>query len=383
MRLQTCYKTTSTGAIQEWTVEVEGNKYRTHSGQKDGKIVTSEWTTCEGKNIGKANETSPEAQAMAEATAKRDKKLKTDYVESLALLGDNEVAYVEPMLAKSFKDRKDKIKYNVGVQCKYNGVRCVATRHGLFSRKGERYVSVPHILESLQEFFKQYPDAVLDGELFNYDLRKKLNELVSLCRKSKNVTEEELAQSKKIVQYHVYDGYNFDKITKQSFYLDRSDAISRNLKNNPYYRFVKTNIAVNEEQVYAIYQNYTDDGHEGAIVRALDAPYENKRSANLLKIKPTDDAEFLILDVEEGKGNRSGMAGRVILQMNDGSGRTFASNLKGDESQFAEVLQNKQNYIGKTATIFYNGFTGKGIPNSAQFDCNNYMHDKTSKKVSK
>ena len=64
------------------------------------------------------------------------------------------------------------------------------------------------------------------------------------------------------------------------------------------------------------------------------------------------------------------MAGKVIIKMPDG--RTLGAGLKGNTDQFEEVLRNKQNYIGQKVTIYYNGFTGKGLPNYAQFDCNNY-----------
>ena len=61
--MEPIYKATKAGKIQEWRIEVEGNKYRTISGQTDGQKVTSEWTVCAGKNIGRSNETTPEEQA--------------------------------------------------------------------------------------------------------------------------------------------------------------------------------------------------------------------------------------------------------------------------------------------------------------------------------
>lgn len=45
-------------------------------------------------------------------------------------------------------------------------MRCVATKNGLFTRKGEKYISVPHIEEALKPFFDKHPESVLDGELF-------------------------------------------------------------------------------------------------------------------------------------------------------------------------------------------------------------------------
>lgn len=83
MLLRKIYKKTNTDKIQEWQIEVDGNKYRIITGQKGGKKIISEWTICYGKNIGKINETTPEQQTLSEAIALRTKKLNADYVEEI------------------------------------------------------------------------------------------------------------------------------------------------------------------------------------------------------------------------------------------------------------------------------------------------------------
>ena len=74
MKLPMLFARTNTGAIQTWTIEVDGNKFRTHYGQIDGAIQTTEWTLCDGKNTGKKNATSNEDQAVKEAKATWKKK---------------------------------------------------------------------------------------------------------------------------------------------------------------------------------------------------------------------------------------------------------------------------------------------------------------------
>jgi hypothetical protein len=49
------FKASVHGKINKWTVEVKDNKFRTISGYSDGIQTFSEWTICEGKNIGKKN----------------------------------------------------------------------------------------------------------------------------------------------------------------------------------------------------------------------------------------------------------------------------------------------------------------------------------------
>ena len=59
MFLPMLYKKRSDGGTQEWHIEVEGNAFRVTSGKQDGKKVTAKWTYCQGKNLGKAAQSSP------------------------------------------------------------------------------------------------------------------------------------------------------------------------------------------------------------------------------------------------------------------------------------------------------------------------------------
>ena len=54
MKLTTLYKRQeSLNKIQEYSLEVIDNGYRSTSGYTDGVKTTSEWNYCNGKNIGK------------------------------------------------------------------------------------------------------------------------------------------------------------------------------------------------------------------------------------------------------------------------------------------------------------------------------------------
>ena len=160
--MQTLVKRRSDGGIQEWSIEVVDNAFRVTSGKQGGKQKVNEWTYCNGKNKGRSNETTDEEQAQAEAKAKWDKKLAGEY----ALSGDtvDSLGCVKPMLAKDWNDYGDKVEFPVYAQPKLDGIRCIATKDGLKTRTGKDIVAVPHIFESLQEFFDEHPDVVLDGE---------------------------------------------------------------------------------------------------------------------------------------------------------------------------------------------------------------------------
>lgn len=363
---KTLYSKTSTGATQIWRLEQEASKYRAVSGQLNGQLVIHDWTICEGKNLGKANETTPENQCTKEVEALYKKKLKADYFEDIEDI--DKVRFVAPMLAKNFNDYKEKLSYPLGIQCKFNGSRCVITKDGAFTRKGERYLTIQHITDGLKWVFDKYPDAVLDGELFNYDLREKLNELMSLVRRTVHITQEDLDNSKKMVRFYCYDGYNFG-IGKEDGYAYRKAVIDKIFKNEYasglVVKYVDTWVVNSEKELNERYNLLLEDKQEGGIIRVLNAPYENKRSKYLLKLKNVDDAEFTITGISEGSGNWAGKA--KIVHLKEGFDATF----KGTMEQAIECLKEKDKWIGKKVTICYNGKTAFGVPNFAQFEYSN------------
>ena len=353
MKLDTIYKKTKTGATQEWTIEVVGNKYRTHSGQVGGAITTNEWTVVYGKNVGKANGTTDKEQCMKEAVAKRTKKLESGYFEDVNNI--NEQQYFEPMLADKWEDRKDKIEYPIYSQPKLDGIRCIVTKDGMWSRNGKPIISAPHIKESLNDVFKHYPNLILDGELYADKFANDFNAIVSLVKKTKPTTDD-LKQSAKYIEYHVYDIPSVDDVfSVRGIDLDKLmldfnfDCVKR----------VETHVVNNEDEVVQWYEDYIERGYEGQMLRT-DGKYENKRSKNLLKHKSFIDEEFTIIDIVEGEGNRTGTAGYFVFETAEG--KPFKSNVKGTWEETAKMLKDRKKLIGKEATVKYFNLTPDGIP---------------------
>ena len=354
MKLQTIYKKTKTGATQEWSIEVEGNKYRTQSGQVGGVISTNEWTVCFGKNVGRANATTDDEQALAEAVAKRTKKLESGYFEDINNI--NEQQYFEPMLASKWEDSKDKITYPIFSQPKLDGIRCIVTKDGMFSRNGKAIISAPHIFESLKPLFETNPQLIFDGELYADKFANDFNKIVSLVKRTKP-TVEDLAEIKKNIQYWIYDLPNEDdtfEIRSQALY----DLFMEWSYFNSHCINVDTDVCRSEKEVMELYEGYVEKGYEGQILR-LNGPYENKRSKFLLKHKSFQDSEFPILDICEGEGNKTGQVGYMVFEI---EGKRFKSNVKCSWEEGAEILKSKSKLIGKSATIQYFNLTPDGIP---------------------
>ena len=355
MKLETIYKATNSGKTQEWTIEVVGNKYRTISGQTDGKKITNEWTVVYGKNEGRANATTDKEQCMKEAIAKRTKKLESGYFEDMKNIYMEQ--YFEPMLAAKWEDYKDKIQYPIYSQAKLDGIRCIVTKDGMFSRNGKAIISAPHIFDSVKPLFETNPDLIFDGELYADKFANDFNKIVSLVKKTKP-TADDLKESKELIEYHIYDLPSSDKNFIHRIY-DLAILFETRRELHPHCRIVETYKVTSEDVVTELYEKYIEEGYEGQMLR-LDGKYENKRSKNLLKHKSFVDEEYTILDICEGEGNRTGTAGYMVFETAEG--KPFKSNVKGTWDETAEMLKNKKQLIGKQATIKYFNLTPDGIP---------------------
>jgi DNA ligase-1 len=264
------------------------------------------------------------------------------------------------MLASKY-DPKKHTDFPYYSQPKLDGIRCLVSKDGMQSRNGKPIISAPHILEALQPFFEEYPDVVLDGELYNHDLKHDFEKIVSLVRKTKP-TAEDLEESKELVQYHIYDCIMDESYEKRlSFILTELTkffpAASIFVPGTPKWNIelVPTNPIYIEESLDLFLQRYLESGYEGLMLRVPDSPYEGKRSKFLIKHKEFEDEEFEIVSIEEGKGNWAGAAKRIEIRLKDGT--TQFSGVRGSLDSLAEVLYNANDYIGTEVTVRYQNKT--------------------------
>lgn len=348
----TLYSFDSKGKIRVWFMEVEDNKHRSISGLEDGKKVISTWNDCLPMNVGKANETASEQQAILEVEALYRKKTDRDWSKQKPTnVADKKF---KPMLAEKYEDHK--ITFPVASQPKFDGFRCIANKDGLWTRNGKPYKSVPHIWKAIEHLFVADSYLILDGELYNHKLKEDFNKIASLVKQLKP-TEKDLHDSEQLVQYHVYDYYsdkneNFDERYKNIFKLIdiRKECLC----------IAQTIIAFGQNELNLDYAHYLEQGYEGQMIRDLKSTYQQKRTKYLLKRKEFVDEEFRIVDVVEGVGNWSGMAKSIILVKKDST--QFSSGIRGNQDEMKQMLIDKHKYIAKLATVRYQNLTPDGIP---------------------
>jgi len=238
----------------------------------------------------------------------------------------------------------------VFMQPKLDGVRCIIQLNDegkvyAYSRTGKPWLNIEHILQDLKPWFDQNPDVILDGELYNHDLRDDFNKIISLVRKTKP-TDLDRSEAAKLVQFHCYDYANgFDSYGIRMNNLATSDMYSYCV------RYVHATV-VTENQTSIQHQCNLDEGYEGSILR-LDKPYQRKRSYNLQKFKDFHDTEATIVGYVPGKGKRTGTLGKFLMIDDDGVEFGCPPGKGYNYKMLANILDNVSEYIGKRATFTY------------------------------
>lgn len=385
--LPTLYKKTNTGAIQFWTISVEEKQVERPIGTMIagniktiyGQVGTDSPQTTEdlilhGKNPGKKNETTPLQQAIKEAQAKWEKQKKKGYVETQEAAQNDELDELieggeEPMLAEAYMDviydqrpgfennpptylltkESKKIKFPTFTQPKLDGIRCIAIIKGgevtLWSRTRKPINSVPHIVQELEAAFENM-DIILDGELYNHEMKSDFEKIVSLVR------QKEPGEGHEMVQYHVYDMISGDT------FKHRYAQLHRIFRMFEFYslHLVPSAVAQTAEQVIEHFERNVKQGYEGAMLRNVDSDYVHKRSMDLQKMKPFIDDDFPIIGVTEGRGK---MAGLAIFTCQAKNGNPFEVKLKGELESLRPYLTNEDLWKGKKLTVRYFGLTNK------------------------
>ena len=270
----------------------------------------------------------------------------------------------KPMLAQPVGDysriTKEEWQGGLYVQPKLDGVRCLiqySVWHAqekpkviAYSRTGKEWKNIDHILEQLHPFFDKYPNVVLDGELYNHNLKNDFEKIISLVRKTKP-TDKDRVESAEKVQFHCYDWVN-----KSLDFEDRNYFIQKHFAYNatfmPKIKTLQYGLVFNTEEVEVQHDLQKAAGYEGSILRK-NAPYECKRSWTLMKVKDFSDAEATIIGFEEGKGKRAGHLGKFIMRDDEGVEFGCPPGKGYNYKDMKNLLFRAPHYIGARATFTY------------------------------
>ena len=271
---------------------------------------------------------------------------------------------IKAMLAHKYNE--DKADYPAFIQPKLDGVRCLFTAKGAFSRANNQFMNVEHIEQALKPFFAKNPTAILDGELYNHGLKDDFEKIISLVKKKKP-TDIDKAEAAQLVQYHMYDVASMTIAT----YVDRNLFILSESSFRPHscLQITKTQLATDFDDAQKFHANNLKLGYEGSIYRTPSGKYKGTRSWDLMKFKDFHDAEATIIDFVPGKGKREGTLGKFIMRDHEGVEFGCPPGKGYDYNALAEMLENATQYIGQWATFTYFERTKAGSYRHPHYKC--------------
>ena len=364
MNLPTLYGKSTNGKIKEWNISVlqmgDGTCFiETKHGYEDGKKQLDQRFVGEGKNIGRANETTVYEQACSEARSAHSRKKDSGYVEDKNNIPSESDGMFLPMLAHRYDKHSAKITYPCWIQPKLDGVRMLARKDNgvvtMWSRKG-KVIDIPDKINA------QLCDMLdngqcTDGELYVHGWT--FQRIISAVKKKRDDTD--------LLEYHIYDSPHptlrfEDRMVRNwiaggmSFpkHCQSWSIIGNNIK------FVKTQDVDSEAEFSAYEQHFVSDGYEGMMVRNQNSLYKYKhRSYDLQKVKRFVDAEYKIIGGKDGSGREAGL---IVFKCITSDGLEFDVRPRGSHEERAKIFKNLENYVDKYLTVRYQELTDDGRP---------------------
>lgn len=245
------------------------------------------------------------------------------------------------LLAEVYRDQVDVTRYLVSE--KLDGVRAIWDGSTLRFRSGKE-INAP------RWFVDGLPKRPLDGEL--WIARGKFERLSGIVRK--DVPDDNEWRQ---VHYMI-----FELPGAPGTFRERAEAMCEIVRqaNIPWLREIEQFSVVDRNSLKKRMAEIVKAGGEGLMLHRADALYQTGRSDTLLKMKPWDDAEAVVIGHVPGKGKNVGMLGALRVRTTDG--REFSLG-----TGFTDAQRREPPPIGATVTYRYHDLTNTGMPRFASF----------------
>lgn len=261
-------------------------------------------------------------------------------------------------LAHDSAKHESKVVGDKLIEVKLDGVRVITIvypdgRVDQFSRNGKELVNFPHVKEQLATVASHFKEPmVLDGEIMSdsfQDLMKQIHRKTS-------------AKANDAVLYL------FDIITLAEFEAGVSNTPQyiRSTSLQHWYKFnehlpnvdivdfeaVKLDTPEGQQRYKEINQLAIDGGYEGIMLKDPKAPYQCKRTASWLKLKPFIEVTLSVVSIEEGTGKNVGKMGALLCEGVDDGKRISVSVGGGySDEQRADIWNDRDAVIGQLVEV--------------------------------
>ena len=227
---------------------------------------------------------------------------------------------------------------------KLDGVRAYWDGKSLVSRGGNAIHAPDWFVAGLPK------DVVVDGGLW---IARGKFELASGTVRKKQPDDAEW----KLVSYCSFE------LPKHGGVFDQRVAEMRRVvkdQSTPWLKAVEQFRVKGLEELQQRLDQVVAAGAEGLMLHKGSASYQARRTNDLVKFKPLNDAEAMVVAHIEGKGKYQGMLGALVVEMPDGTRFKIGSGLSDAERKSPPP-------VGATVTYQFNGLTTNGIPRFARF----------------
>ncbi|QNR53829.1 DNA ligase [Pseudomonas phage phiK7A1] len=320
--IKTLYGLDKKGGFKEWTIETDAQGLLTVRHGKEGGKLQVKSEVVKVKNVGRANETTPEQQAENEALGRIKKQQDKGYRENKE---DLTALPVLPMLASDYNKVGHRIwEKGQGVygSDKLDGVRCLAKKQDgivvLESRTGQPY-DLPHVVEELQQTMAD--GETWDGELYLHGYA--LQDITSAVKRTDPAGKYAAAQRKYAhasgiemiaeayaelqeaiqiaelrpqLQFILFDVVTDDEFKFRLVELDKVDN-RLEMAGSKFISVIDYYLVVDDDHLRnVLHPDAVRRGFEGVMLRCAMGLYESgKRSAYLQKYKTFLDSEFRVI----------------------------------------------------------------------------------------
>lgn len=223
---------------------------------------------------------------------------------------------------------------------KLDGVRGYWDGKNLITRQNQR-------LNPPDYFTKDFPPFAIDGEIFSHS--NEFERISSIVRSKEDKGWHQL-------KLHVFDAPN-----APGNLFERLAVLEAYLKQHPtdYIQIIPQIPIKNQQHIQDFLAEVEAKKGEGIVLRNPNAPYENKRSNQILKLKTTLDEECTVVEHHRGTGQFANVMGAISCENHRGKFRIGSGfNLAERENPPA---------IGSTITYKYRGLTKSGKPRFATY----------------
>ena len=259
-------------------------------------------------------------------------------------------------LANKYFDKPSYVEGKTfAITTKIDGGRIIALKENgqvsFYTRAGQKYEG---LVDLEDEMSRLMPDNIcLDGEITllvrgNLSSKDAYKETMKIVR-----TKDKEKHGVKMLVFDAMPVSDFKTQTSSMTYIQRRqmlDCMSA-FDTTRYFELLPLLYRGSDtSEITRILEEEVSNGEEGIMINICDAPYEFKRTNNLLKCKKFQSSDLQIIGFEEGTGKYTGTLGAIICEYKGGEVRV-GSGLTDEQRK--EIWSCQHRYLNSIIEVSY------------------------------